>query len=199
MRRMLTGICIFTVLASANLSVAEPAATALTPPAAAPSPIAGKESTAVQTTAKRFHVGYVDTMQVAEQSAVGKAAKADFEAKAARHKSQIDAKQKLLEKQKATLETKLPTYTPEQRAAKIKDYEKKVEDFRKMLQKADKELKPMQEELTREVYSKIEKAAREYATANGFDIIVEKRELLYLGSNVDTEDVSDALVKELNR
>jgi len=148
---------------------------------------------------KRFRVGYVDLMKIAEQSDAGKVAKTHFEAKADRYKAQLDTKQKLLEKQKATLEAKLPTYTPEQRAAKIKEYEKKVDELRKMLQKADKEMRPMQEELVREVYGKIEKAAREYGAANGFSVILEKRELLYLGKEVDAEDLTESLLKELDK
>jgi outer membrane protein len=144
-------------------------------------------------------VGYVDMMKIAEQSDVGKVAKAHFESKADRYKAQIETKQKLIEKQKAALEAKLPTYTPEQRAAKIKDYEKKVEELRKLLQKADKEMKPMQEDLIREVYGKIEKASREFGGANGFSVILEKRELLYLGSGVDTEDVTAQIIAELNK
>ncbi len=148
---------------------------------------------------KRFRVGYADLMKIAEQSDAGKIAKSHFEAKADRYKAQLDTKQKLLEKQKATLEAKLPTYTPEQRTTKIKEYEKKVDELRKMLQKADKEMRPMQEELVKEVYGKIETAAREYGAANGFSVILEKKELLYLGKGIDAEDVTDALLKELNK
>jgi outer membrane protein len=146
-----------------------------------------------------FKIGYVDVMKIAETSDVGKVAKTHFESKADRYKSPIETKQKLLEKQKATLEAKLPTYTPEQRAAKIKDYEKKVDELRKMLQKADKEMKPMQEELIREVYGKIEKASKDFGGANGFSVILEKRELLYLGSGVEAQDVTEQIIAELNK
>lgn len=144
-------------------------------------------------------IGYVDMTKIAETSDVAKVAKAHFESKADRYKAQIETKQKMLEKQKATLEAKLPTYTPEQRAAKIKEYEKKVDELRKMLQKADKEMKPMQEELLREVYGKIEKASREFGGANGFAVILEKRELLYLGSGVDAQDVTAQIIAELDK
>jgi len=200
MRRKLAVFSVISILAAAQLSAAETAAPGLTPAAAAaPAPAAGKDDAAAAVAVRRIRVGYVDTMKVAEQSDAGKVAKAHFESKADRHKAQIDTKQKLLEKQKATLEAKLPTYTPEQRAAKIKDYEKKVEELRKLLQKADKEMKPMQEELIREIYGKIEKAAKEYGAANGFAVILEKRELLYLGSDIDAEDVTVALINELNK
>ena len=175
------------------------AAVELLPAAAAPA--ITTEGKMVEPSAKPpvFRVGYADIMKIAEQSDAGKVAKAHFEAKADKHKAQIETKQKLLEKQKAILEAKLPTYTPEQRVTKIKDYEKKVDELRKMLQQADKEMKPMQEELFKEIYGKIEKSAREYGAANGFSVVIEKRELLYVGADVTAEDVTDALVKELNR
>jgi len=200
MRHIIAAFIVISTLAPAYLSAAETAAPVVVPAtASAPAPAASTDGTAAAAAVKRFRIGYVDTMKVAEQSDAGKVAKTHFEAKADRHKAQIDTKQKLLEKQKATLEAKLPTYTPEQRAAKIKDYEKKVDELRKLLQKADSEMKPMQEELIREIYGKIEKAAREYGAANDFAAIIEKRELLYLGSNVDAEDVTAALINELNR
>ncbi len=150
-------------------------------------------------TRNSFKVGYVDILKIAEQSDAGKVAKAHFEANADRHKSQIETKQKLIEKQKATLEAKLPTYSPEQRAAKIKDYEKKVDELRKMLQKADKEMKPLQEELFREIHAKIEKASRNFGEANGFTVILQKGELLYLGSGVDAQDVTAEIIAEVNK
>jgi outer membrane protein len=169
------------------------------PATAAPSAVPESKTMPSSMPEKRFRVGYADLMKIAEQSDAGRVAKTHFEAKADRYKAQLDTKQKLLEKQKANLEAKLPTYSPEQRAAKIKEYEKKVEELRKMLQKADKEMRPMQEELVKEVYGKIESAARAYGDANGFSVILEKGELLYLGKGVDAEDVTEALVKELNR
>lgn len=144
-------------------------------------------------------IGYADLVKIAEKSDAGRIAKTHFEAKADRLKTRLETKQKLLEKQKATLEAKLPTYSPEQRTAKIREYEKKVEELRKMLIKADQELKPMQEELIRDIYGKIEKVAREYGAVKGYAVLLEKRELLYLGNNVEADDVTDDLLKELNK
>jgi len=200
MNRLLTCIIAVTTLFSPCLCFAEtdstlvPAASVSTAPAAATEKVAPPASAET-----RFRVGYVDMVKIAAESDAGKVAKAHFETKADRHKAQIDTKQKLLEKQKANLEAKLPTYTPEQRTAKIKDYEKKVNELKKMLEKADKEMRPMQEELTKELYGKIEAAARAYGAANKFSIIIEKRELLYLGKGIDAEDVTGILIAELNK
>jgi outer membrane protein len=193
MQRILLGVILGCAIATTPLFAAETAPSVLT------QPMSESKNAVTLPAAKRIRVGYVDILKVAEQSDAGKVARTHFEAKADRHKAQIDTKQKLLEKQKAALESKLPTYTPEQRAAKIKAYEKKVNELRMLLQQADKEMKPMQEELTKEIFGKIEKAAAAYGAANGFDVILEKRELLYLGNGVETEDVSDALITEMNK
>jgi len=198
--RLLTGIIAVTTLFSPCLSFAATDSSPATTPSVSASPaVPAEKATPSGSTETRFRVGYVDMRKIAAESDAGKVAKAHFEAKADRHKAQIDTKQKLLEKQKATLEAKLPTYTPEQRTAKIKEYEKKVNELKKMLEKADKEMRPMQEELTKELYGKIEAAARVYGAANGFSIILEKRELLYLGKGIDAEDVTAILISELNK
>jgi len=198
-RFLVCAVTLITLL-SPGLTFAEAESTPSAAPSVAGSPAVSLEKVATPATAEaRFRVGYADIMKIAAESDAGKVAKTHFEAKADRYKAQIDTKQKLLEKQKANLEAKLPTYTPEQRTIKIKAYEKKVEELRKMLQKADQEMRPMQEELLKEVYGKIEAAARAYGDASGFSIIIEKRELLFLGKGIDAEDVTEALIKEINR
>jgi len=52
---------------------------------------------------------------------------------------------------------------------------------------------------TRALYEAIEQAAVEHGKANIFAAIVVKKELLYVGSSVDAQDVTDALIKTLNQ
>lgn len=190
-------VCLMTALTllSPCLTFAE---TDPTPSVTAPPTAPLEKVTSPAKTEDRFRVGYVDIMKIAAESDAGKVAKANFEAKVDLLKNRIDTKQKMLEKQKAELEAKLPTYTPEQRKTKIKAYEKKVAELRTMLQKADAEMRPLQEELIKDVYVKIEAAARTYGAANGFSVILEKRELLYLGKGIDAEDVTEFIMKKLN-
>ncbi len=193
---------IFLICAMTALTLLAPcltfAETAPTPSVTAPPTLPVEKIASPATTEARFRVGYVDIMKVAAESDTGKAAKANFEAKATLLKNRIDTKQKQLEKQKAELEAKLPTYPPEQRKTKIKAYEKKVAELRTMLQKAETEIRPLQEELIKDVYSKIEAAAQTYGAANGFSVILEKRELLYLGKGIEAEDVTEFIMQALN-
>ncbi len=144
---------------------------------------------------KAAKIGYADMLRIAEESPSGKAAKARFKVKTEKFQTQLTAKQKQLEKQKAALEAKLPTLPPDQRGAKVKEFEKKVEEYRKFGQNAEKELQPLQEELKRSITKEIEKAAESYGKANGFTAIMVRKELLFLGDGVEAEDVTDALLE----
>lgn len=148
--------------------------------------------------APTVRIGYADITRIGSESVPGKAAQARFKAKADKYQAQITAKQKQLEKQKAAIEAKLPSLLPEQRAAKAKEFEKKVDEYRRFVQNAEKELKPLEEELTRSLFGEIEKVVSDYAKANGFAAIVAKKELLYQGGSVTVLDVTEDILKLVN-
>ena len=79
-----------------------------------------------------------------------------------------------------------------------KDFEKKIEEYQEFVQKAEKEMQSLQEELTRKLYQQIEQAAGDYGKASGFTAICVKKDLLYLGGGVEVEDVTEALLKLVN-
>jgi outer membrane protein len=184
------------------VSGADAPATAAAPSAASPAtvvspaPVAAEQPRAViPATAPTAKIGYVAMLRISQESTMGKSAKARFKEKAEKAEAQVAAREKQLEKQKKALEEKLPTLPPKERAARAKEFEKKVEEYRKLVQGLDKELKPLQEDLTRALYKQIEQAAVAYGKANGFAAILEKQELLYLDSGVDAQDVTDAVLK----
>ncbi|TWJ33573.1 OmpH family outer membrane protein [Geobacter argillaceus] len=175
-----------------------PAPSALPVPAPAIVPAQEPKKVEPAQAAPTVRIGYADISRIGSESAPGKAAQLRFKAKADKYQTQITAKQKQLEKQKAAIEAKLPSLLPEQRAAKAKEFEKKVDDYRRFVQNAEKELKPLEEELTRSLFGEIEKVVTDYAKANGFAAIVAKKELLYQGGSVTVQDVTDDILKLVN-
>ncbi len=155
----------------------------------------GAESGKTERTVK---FGYADMLKLGSESVQGKAAKARFEKKTDSYKAQIAARQKKLEKEKEAIQAKLSTLTQEQRAAKAKGFERKVDEYQKFVQKAEKEMQAFQEEITRKLYNDIEQAAVAYGKANGFTAILVKKDVLYLGSGVDVQDVTEAILKLVN-
>lgn len=161
------------------------------PPVAVPVPVAPEKAS--------LRIGYVDLMKIAEESTVGKDAKARFKVRGDKLQSQLAAKQKQLEKQKSALEAKLPTLIPDQRGTKIKEYEKKVEEFRTFVKNAEKEMQPLQEELTRSITEVTLAACETYGKANGFAVIAVRKDLLYVDAVYASTDVTAEIVTLMNR
>lgn len=144
-------------------------------------------------------LGYVDLVRIAAESETGKAGQAQLGDLKKKLQRQVEDKRKQLEKQKAAIEAKLQTLTPQQREAKGKEFQKKVEEFQKFGMNAEKELQERQEEFSSRLYKAIEQASADYGTANNLALVVVRRELLYLGSGVDAQDVTDGVIKLIDR
>jgi outer membrane protein len=169
-----------------------PATTQKAAEAAAPQPV---QQPAAQ---PAIRIGYVDLLRVSTDSEPGKAGQAKLIEKKNKFQVQIETKRKQLDKQRAAIEAKLSSLSPQQREAKGKEFGKKVEEFQKFGQNAENQLQEMQQELIRTLYGKIEQAAGDYGKAKGFAAIIARRDLLYAASGVDVRDVTDDVVKLIN-
>lgn len=149
-------------------------------------------------TATSFTVGSVEMAKLISDSAYGTSIQARVKEKQAKLQSQIEAKRKQLDKLKSSAEAKLATMTPQQREAKSKEFQKKVEEFQKFGRSAEDELLKFQEEQQRLFIDAVEKACSEYGKAAGLAMIVVKKEMLYLGSGVEARDVTAAVIKQLD-
>jgi len=155
-----------------------------------------QEAASVQQT---MRLGHVDMARIATESEMGKAGQAQFAELKKKLQGQIEAKGKQLEKQKAAIEAKLKTLTPPQREAKAREFQKKVEEFQKFGRNAEKELQTRQEEFGDKLFKAIEQASVDLGKAMGLALVVVKRELLYLGSGVDAQDVTDEVIKKIDK
>ncbi len=161
-------------------------------PVVAVSPVKPVETSKVQSVVK---LGYADMAKISSESSLGKASQAQAKAKQEKLQTQVQAKRKQLDKQKAAIEATIASLTPAQREAKAKDFQKKVEAFQKFGANAEKEFQVLQEGLSKSLYEAIEQASVEYGKANNLSLVVVKRELLYLANGVDAQDVSDGIIK----
>lgn len=156
-------------------------------------------ATAVTPSLNTTRIGYVDFTRIGTESERGKALKALLTAKKDELQKKVDGKKKQVEKLKTSIEAKIALLTPKQREARSKEFEKKVEEFRKFAQGAEEELMTLQEKETKSLFDAIEQTAVDHGKKEGFAAIVIKKELLYVGSAVDAQDVTDALIKTLNQ
>ena len=187
----------------ASKPVQLPEVPALTPaaikPLAAPAPaLTLLPDVAEASKRQQLKLGYVDIARVGAESSLGKASAAQAKQKQEKFQAQLQTKRKQLDKQKAALEAQFPTLSPTQKEAKAKEFQKKVENFQKFGMGAEKELQALQEGLGKAFNEAIEQAATEYGKSSGLALVVVKREMLYLSSEVDAQDVSEGIIKLMN-
>ncbi len=140
-------------------------------------------------------IGYVDMARVASDSAPGKAALKEVKSRTERYRSRITAKEKQLEKQKKTIESRISAMSPKEREAKAKEFQKRVDEYRKLVTKAEKDVRERQEKLLADLYKSIEESAADYGKANGLAAVVIKKDLLYSSESVEAKDLTDEIIK----
>lgn len=188
------------VLMSAAVHAAEPA------PAAPPKgfsllPAAAAEVRKEETASKPqtgIRIGYVDMGRVSQESNLGKQAQASVKERKHKLQTKIDARRKQLDKQRAAIEEKLPTMTPNVREAKLREFQKKVAEFQALGQQADKELQQLQDDLGAKFATAVETAASDHGAASGLGLIVIRKDLLYMDSRVEGVDVTNDIIRRMN-
>ena len=169
------------------------------PPASQAAPAAAQKSQEAAPAQQILRLGHVDIARVAAESETGKAEQTQIGELKKKLQGQIEAKRKQLEKQKGAIEAKIATLTAQQREAKGKEFQKKVAEFQRFGMNAEKQLQARQEELSGKLFKAIEQASADLAKAKGLALVVIKRELLYLGSGVDAQDVTDDVIKKIDK
>lgn len=144
-------------------------------------------------------IGYLDIVRVGAESERGKALKIRLTARKDKLQAQIVTKKKQVETLQKSIEAKIAKMTPQQRKAKSKEFQNKLEEFQKFARASEEEFMALQEKETKEFFDAIEQAAVELGKTNGYAAIVAKKEMLYVGSSVDAQDVTDALIKALDQ
>ncbi|HWI40222.1 MAG TPA: OmpH family outer membrane protein, partial [Verrucomicrobiae bacterium] len=131
MKKMIPALCLTFALASVCGAAENAAPAASAEPAAPTAPAPAKP---------KVVIGYVDVRRIVYGSKAGEEAKAILQKKTEKLQSQIKSREKQLETLKSTLEKQAPKMTEAQRRAKAQEFEKKVNDFRDFLKKAEKEM-----------------------------------------------------------
>lgn len=149
-------------------------------------------------TEQSIKIGSIDMAKIARDSKPGKAIYAEVKAKMEKYQKQIKSKETQLQKQKAAIEAQMPSLTPTQRAAKAKEFQKKLESFQGYIQNAEKDVRAREAELLKKLYQSVEKSAGDYGKINGYAAIVMNKELLYTGSNVVVQDLTTETIKAIN-
>ncbi len=149
-------------------------------------------------TAKPSKIGSIDITYIGTESDYGVSLKAQLSENKNKLEVKILAERKKLDTLKASIESKIATYTPKQREAKSKEFQKKVESFQSLVRDSEESLMKEQESETGKIFSLIEKTVSEYGKANDFAVISIKKNILYTGSGTDVQDLTSIILKAVN-
>jgi len=182
-------------IAPAAETLKTPAPVVTAPKAEAPAVLKSSDTPKATPSAR---IGYADIDKIQSESDLGKASLAQVKEKQEKLQGQIQTKEKQLSKQQDAIKAKIASMSAAQREAKAKEFQKKVDEYQKFVQNADKELQSLKIELAKKFGDALELAAQEYGKSKGLTLVVVKRELLYLANEVDTQDVSEGIIQIMN-
>lgn len=150
---------------------------------------AGVAPAAAQSPAK---VGIVDVQQVLNLSKKGQTARSKLQADAVAKQKEIDAREDELKKLQAELEKQGAVLSDAAKREKEESLRRKLRDYRRMAEDANRDLAKREGELIGELRKEIDGIVRDLGRERGFTLIFEKQLVVYGSESADlTKEVID--------
>ena len=136
-------------------------------------------------------VGYVDVAKVFDSYERTKTSDATLGQKGKQKQAELEGRLSELKKLRESLEL----LNDQAREAKARQIEEKADELQRFRNSTARDLQRERSKLAKEIFDQIQQAIEEYASANGFSLILNERSLLY-GQSVF--DVTDEVLTLLN-
>lgn len=147
--------------------------------------------------AANVKIGYVDLQKALNESAAGKAAKAEIAAKYDAYQKTIGARQKKLSAMKSELEKQSLLLSQDARDDKEHTYEQKVKDFQRYAKDAQDDLKQKDQNYTRQIIEKLVGIVKTLGKKEGYTMILEKSQSSVLYAD-DQSDLTNQVIKSFD-
>jgi len=135
-------------------------------------------------------VGYVDMQRALNESGIGKKAKADLEGLIKSKQTVIDEKGKEVEAFRKELDKQGTILSDEARKTKQDELDRKMRDYKRLVQDAQAEVKKKENELTGQILLEIRSIIKEIGKKENYTLILENFQevLLYVDKRIDLTD-----------
>lgn len=138
-------------------------------------------------------IGYINTQRITTESGPAKAAQAKLEQDFSRRQKDLVDLQTSLKSEGEKFERDAPTLPESQRVSRQKDLTEKSRDLQRKQRDFQEELNGKRNEELQSVLDKANKAVRQVAEAEKYDLIIQ--EVVYSNSK---HDITDKVLKILN-
>lgn len=135
-------------------------------------------------------IGFVDLQKALNLSEAGKSAKDKMRQQVTDYETQLDGMRGELEKAKEEMDKQALLLSEDARAAKERDYQQKVKEFKRFANDIKEELQIKDSEFTRKILDDLLEVVLEIGQKEGFTVIFEKNEssLIYADEKIDLTD-----------
>jgi outer membrane protein len=140
-------------------------------------------------------IGIVDFQKVFETSTAGKAAKEEINTEGKKLEADLKAKGAELEETKKRLEREALVMDRDKREEKEREFRIKVNDFKSLQKKYERDLQRIQKRLLSEMKKDVLEIIGEVGKAEGYLMIIEKIGVLYAPTALD---ISDTIIQKYN-
>lgn len=141
--------------------------------------------------AQEMKIGYVDLIEVFDRYERTKASDAALEQEGKQKQAELEGRMNELKKLRQGLEL----LNDQAREAKTREIDAKSDELQRLRQAAARDLRRERDKITKGLLTEIQRGIDEYAKANGFALILDRRALAY-GQTAD--DVTDEVAALLN-
>jgi len=132
-------------------------------------------------------LGIVDVQRVIDESNRGKEARALLQKRFEQEKSALEAKGKAIELFKEDLDKQALVLTPEKRAEKQDELQRRIKEFTRLKKDKQEEFNKKQMQILREVMGAVMKVIQGYGQEQGFTAILDGTQgpVLFVGEGID--------------
>lgn len=148
---------------------------------------------AVGAMAQESRIGYVNTQRITAESGPAKTAQAKLEQEFSKRQKELTDGQTSLKSFSDKFERDAPTLTETQRVARQKEFAELSRDFQRKQREFQEDLNGRRNEELQQVLDKANKAVKQVADAEKYDLIVQ--EVVYTNGK---HDITDKVLKILN-
>ncbi len=148
---------------------------------------------AVGAMAQDSKTGYINTQRITTESAPAKAAQAKLEQEFSKRQKELSDLQLSLKSFSEKFERDAPTLTESQRAGRQKEFAELSRDLQRKQREFQEDLNGRRNEELQQVLEKANKAVRQVAEAEKYDLIVQ--EVVYSNAK---HDITEKVLKILN-
>jgi len=143
--------------------------------------------------AQESKVGYISTQRITAESAPAKLAQTKLEQEFKKRQAELGDQQSALKSFSDKFERDAPTLNETQRVARQKEFAEMGRDFQRKQREFQEDLNGRRNEELQQVLDKANKAVKQVAEAEKYDLIVQ--EVVYFNSK---HDITEKVLKILN-